>query len=202
MLNPAVAAGISGYNRSPLRSRRRPEAPFLTIVDDSVRLAQTGDPDAFRRLYDQQVGRVYALCLRMSGDPVLAEELTQNVFVRAWERLASFRGESAFGTWLHRLAVNEVLTGFRSSRRRSERIVAREDLESLEEPGVFSSSPAAGLDLERAIARLPAGARAVFVLHDIEGYAHEEISAMTGVATGTSKAQLHRARRLLRGALQ
>jgi len=169
-------------------------------VSDSVRLAQQGDPEAFRSLYQAEVGRIFALCLRMSGNRAEAEELTQNVFVRAWERLESFRAESAFSTWLHRLAVNEVLGTKRSSGRREQREFTTQEPEVLERPksGV---SGAPMLDLENAIAELPEGARRVFVLHDVEGYQHEEIATMTGIATGTSKAQLHRARRLLREAL-
>ncbi|MNC87873.1 ECF RNA polymerase sigma factor SigE [compost metagenome] len=123
---------------------------------------------------------------------------TQDVFVRAWRKLGSFRGESAFGTWLHRLAVNVVLTDHRSAGRRERRAEAAVELGARSVP-----PPRAGLavDLERAIAALPPGARAVFVLYDVEGYRHEEIAAMTGIAAGTSKAQLHRARTLLREAL-
>ena len=168
-------------------------------MNDLVSAAQDGDELAFRSLYDQTVGRIHALCLRLVADPASAEELTQDVFVRAWERLGSFRGESAFSTWLHRLAVNVVLTERRARGRREKRIFPAGELQDLEtEPAVPSNSPGTRMDLEQAIAALPAGARAVFVLHDIEGYQHEEIASMSGLATGTSKAQLFRARRLLR----
>lgn len=193
------------------RVRHKPPAPsrhlsadartsLLANVTEPIGEAQAGDPAAFRVLYDAQVGRIFALCLRMSGDRAEAEELTQNVFVRAWERLGSFRGESAFSTWLHRLAINEVLGTKRSSGRRQQREITSHEPEALERPksGV---SGAPMLDLENAIAELPEGARRVFVLHDVEGYQHDEIATMTGIATGTSKAQLHRARRLLREAL-
>ena len=125
-------------------------------------------------------------------------ERTQDAFVRAWGKLGSFRGEAAFPTWLHRLAVNVVLTDRRSAGRRERRAEAAAESGPRAQP-----APRAGLgvDLERAIARLPPGARAVFVLYDVEGYCHQEIAEMTGIATGTSKAQLHRARRLLREAL-
>ena len=164
------------------------------MTDDLVRRAQAGDQAAFRELYRQHVGRVYALCLRLTGDPVAAEERTQDAFVRAWHNLRSFRGESAFGSWLHRLAVNVTFMEQRASGRREQRVA------SVAEPeGAGAELPIAlNIDLERAIAELPEGAREVFVLFDIEGYGHAEIARMTGIAEGTSKAQLFRARRLLR----
>jgi RNA polymerase sigma-70 factor (ECF subfamily) len=170
-------------------------------VNHIVQAAQDGDETAFRALYDLTVDRVYALCLRLAADQAKAEELTQDVFVRAWEKLSSFRGESAFSTWLHRLAVNVVLTERRTTGRREKRVLPSGELEELERP-VTPTHPGTGMDLERAIAALPPGARAVFVLHDIEGYQHEEIAEMSGLAAGTSKAQLFRARRLLREMLE
>lgn len=181
-----------------------------------IELARSGDVGAFERLYRREVGRVYALCLRMTGDPAHARDLTQTVFVRAWGRLASFRGDSQLSSWLHRIAVNEVLVAARTERRRNAREVLAEDQVSNGEHGddfgarrhVQSQSgytppvdTEARIDLERAIAALPPGARTVFVLHDIEGYRHEEISRMTGSAEGTLRAQLHRARKLLMEAL-
>jgi len=163
-----------------------------------IHRAQQGDRAAFETLYHAHVGRVYALCLRLTADRALAEERTQDAFVRAWERLATFRGESAFSSWLYRLTVNEVLLGRRAERRREARIVTTDDPAALEQPRAATGT---GLDLERAVAALPAGAREVFVLHEVEGYRHEEIAQLTGVAVGTSKAQLFRARRLLREAL-
>lgn len=164
-----------------------------------VRRAQAGDQDAFAGLYRAQSGRIFALCLRLEGDARRAEELTQDVFVRAWEQLGSFRAESAFSTWLHRLAVNVVLGQRRSAWRRGKRLVFTDEPEAHERPG--ESESGLSMDLEQAIASLPAGARAVFVLHDVEGYTHNEIAASAGIAEGTSKAQLFRARRLLREAL-
>ena len=165
-----------------------------------VERAQRGERGAFESLYHEHVGRVHALCLRMSGDRGRAEELTQDVFVRAWSRLDSFRGDAAFGTWLHRIAVNAVLQKRRSDRRREQRIETRELLEG--EASVTRERPAEQLDLERAVAGLPEGAKAVFLLHDVHGYKHHEIADMMGIAVGTTKAQLHRARRLLREALE
>jgi len=179
----------------------QPSRPPLAAVSDLARRAQAGDESAFEALYREHAGRVYALCLRLSGNPVRASELTQDVFVRCWEQIGSFRGESAFGTWLHRLAVNVVWTANRGDRRREARVLPVEKPEVVE---TKRDTPPIGLslDLEQAIAALPEGAREVFVLFDIEGYRHEEIARMTGIAVGTSKAQLFRARRLLREKLQ
>jgi RNA polymerase sigma-70 factor (ECF subfamily) len=168
---------------------------------DLIHRAQQGDQSAFEALYHGHVGRVYALCLRLTADVVQAEERTQDAFVRAWERLATFRGESAFSSWLHRLAVNEVFRVQRATRRRAQRVFTSEDPGALERADDWPDAPGVAMDLERAVAALPPGAREVFVLHDVEGYRHEEIAGLTGVAVGTSKAQLFRARRLLREAL-
>jgi RNA polymerase sigma-70 factor (ECF subfamily) len=170
-------------------------------VNELVGQAQRGDHGAFEQLYRLHAGRVYALCLRLAGDAVEARRLTQDVFVRAWERLAGFRGESAFSSWLHRLTVNVVLADRRAAGRRRSRIVTESDAPAFESAG-SANWTAERLDLENAIGALPPGARAVFVLFEIEGYGHEEIAAMTGIAPGTSKAQLHRARILLREALE
>jgi len=165
-----------------------------------VRAAQGGDLGAFERLYGSTVGLVHAVCLRMAGNGALAEELTQDVFVRAWERLATFRGEAAFGTWLTRIAVNVALSERRARRRREARVTMVDDLEPFAAP-VPPVGAGDSLDLERAIASLPPQARHVFVLHDVHGWDHAEISRHTGMAVGTSKAHLHRARRLLREVL-
>jgi len=167
------------------------------VVSDPIARARAGDETAFQDLYRTHVGRVYALCLRLAADRQDAEELTQDVFVLAWRKLATFRGESAFGTWLHRLAVNTFLMARRTRTRRERRVMPAADPGALEGP---AAAPPAGLrlDLEGAIARLPEGAREVFLLYDVEGYGHKEIAGMLGIASGTSKAQLFRARRLLR----
>jgi RNA polymerase sigma-70 factor (ECF subfamily) len=165
-----------------------------------VRRAQAGDLGAFESLYRAHVNRVYALSYRLSGNADLAEELTQEVFVRAWRKLGSFRGESAFSTWLHPLAVNVALSERRARRRRESRVTTTDDIEALDRDG--TPVPTGGaLDLERALRTLPEGAREVFVLHDVYGYTHEEVGSLAGIAAGTSKAQLHRARALLREAL-
>lgn len=173
-----------------------------------VERARAGDSGAFEALYRRHVGRVYALCLRLAGDRHRAEDHVQEAFMKAWERLTEYRGEAAFATWLYRIAVNAALAGHRHDRRRGGhlRISAAERGEdpdqTLEQLPASGDSPAVWLDLERAIAALPDGARAVFVLHDIEGWQHEEIATLMGLAVGTSKAQLHRARRLLRERLE
>jgi RNA polymerase sigma-70 factor (ECF subfamily) len=166
-----------------------------------VRRAQAGEILAFEDLYRQHVGRVHALCLRMSRSGTEAEELTQRTFVRAWEKLGSFRAESKLSTWLHRIAVNVVLEDRRSRERRESRIIP-EDPSDLERSAAAPPGGEEARDLENAIRSLPPAARLVFVLHDIEGYKHREIARLTGRATGTCKAQLHRARRLLREALE
>jgi RNA polymerase sigma-70 factor (ECF subfamily) len=167
---------------------------------DFVTQAQAGDRGAFDTLYTEHVGHVYALCLRMTGDVERAETLTQDAFVRAWHALASFRGDSAFSSWLHRLTINVVLEDARRTRRRERRVQPVDAIERHDAPGQ-AGDPEARVDLERAIAELPDGARAVLVLYDIEGYRQEDIACMLGIAVGTVKAQLHRARRLLRGRL-
>jgi RNA polymerase sigma-70 factor (ECF subfamily) len=168
--------------------------------ENLVERAARGDVEAFEELYRQNVGRVYLLCLRMCGDPSLAEELAQEAFVRAWQKLGSFRGASAFSTWLHRVTVNVVLGNRRSTARREARVKpVGDDLPT--DLTASDPSPGQALDLERSIAALPDGARTIFVLHDVEGYRHQEIANLTGLAVGTSKAQLHRARKLLRKAL-
>jgi RNA polymerase sigma-70 factor, ECF subfamily len=187
---------VIGDTRIAMREDEDRRATELRLV----RQAQAGDLVAFERLYRENERKVFGLCFRLSSDPALAEELTQEVFVRAWRKLSSFRGESAFSSWLYPLTVNVALSERRSRRRRDARIVATEDPASLER-APRSPAPEAGFDLEKAMATLPPGARAVFVLHDVEGRTHEEIAQLLGLAPGTSKAQLHRARRLLREAL-
>jgi RNA polymerase sigma factor (sigma-70 family) len=178
-------------------------APVVTDADEAelVRRAQAREVRAFELLYRRHVPRIHAVCLRLAADPRRAEDFTQTAFIQAWQKLPLFRGESSFASWLHRLAVNTALMDFRSTRRREARVIGTEDPVALEIP---SCPPPAGvrLDLEAAIATLPPQARAVFVLHDVEGYTHEEIAGLMELQTGTTKAQLHRARQLLQEALQ
>jgi RNA polymerase sigma-70 factor (ECF subfamily) len=163
---------------------------------DLVRRAAEGDVESYEALYRKHVGRIHALCLRMARDRSEADDLTQDTFIRVWERLGSFRGESGFSTWLHRVAVNVVVAELRRRGRWRERISAQEADEVGVAPVAFS--PGGDLDLERAIAALSPQARMVFLLHDVEGWKHGEIAERTGLAVGTSKAHLHRARQLLR----
>jgi RNA polymerase sigma-70 factor (ECF subfamily) len=162
-------------------------------------LAARGDARAFERLYRAHVGRVRALACRLMGSEE-ADEATQDVFVRAWEKLGTFRGESAFGTWLHRLGVRVILTRRAARGTRHGRFVEDQDL--IERRETRRERPDLRMDFEAAIERLPDGAREVFVLYDVEGYKHEEIAELLGIAVGTSKSQLHRARMALRELLR
>lgn len=170
-------------------------------ANPDVGLAAAGDRRAFERLYHLHMARVFSLCARMVADRTRAEELTQDVFVRAWEKLHLFRGESAFGTWLHRLAVNVVLNDRKIEGRLRSRLADDDGGDAIDHLPGRSYVPGDRMDLEMAISKLPKGARRVFTLHDVEGYKHEEIADMLGVTTGGTKAQLHRARMLLRQAL-
>jgi RNA polymerase sigma-70 factor (ECF subfamily) len=167
---------------------------------DTIARALAGDPAAERELYDRHVDRVYRMVYRMAGDAETAREYTQDTFVRAFDRLSTFRGESAFGTWLGSIAISVALNGVRTRKRRNER---EQDLE-LAEPIAGQREriePDLRSKLYSAMEALPDGYRAVLVLHELEGYTHEEIGAMLGIETGTSKAQLFRARAKLRDVL-
>ena len=175
-----------------------PTEKAVTPAADEPRLvnrACNGDVQAFELLYRSHAGRIHATCMRLAGNAHEAEEFTQKAFVQAWESLPRFRGESGFGTWLHRIAVNVVLTHRRRALREAEQLQLANNAAPFASGG---NDPDGGMDLERAVAALPDGAREVFVLHDVEGYRHEEIAALAGIAVGTSRAQLHRARSLLR----
>ena len=181
-----------------------------------ARRATSGDESAFEQLYRAHSPRVFALCLRMSGSRARATDLTQDVFVHIWERLSTWRGEAALSSWIHRLTVNLILSNVRSEQRRQKHEMPSDDAPETgnaqrdtrdvdsrrSEGSVRPASVHEAIDLERAIAALPNGARTVFVLHDVEGYQHDEIAKMTGTAEGTCRAQLHRARKLLMEALE
>lgn len=178
--------------------------PAETAHDDDrdlARRAGSGDTAAFERLYRRYSGRVYAVCLRLAGNAALAEDCAQDAFVKAWQSLAGFRGESSFGTWLHRIAVNTVLERHRTQLRQAAWFTLKDEdaVNAVPDPG---SGPELGMDLEEAIAALPPAARMVFVLFDVEGHSHEEIAELTGLAVGTCKAHVHRARQLLRARLE
>lgn len=177
-----------------------PESPPSPAPEDAadVALAAAGDRRAFERLYHRHSARVFSLAVRMVG-PAEATEVTQDVFLRTWNKLSTFRGESRFTTWLHRLAVNVMLGKRAAFAKNRARFLADDSV--LEVTPARASGHELGMDFETAIARLPKGARAIFLLYDVEGYKHEEIAGMLDISTGTTKAQLHRARMLLRKAL-
>lgn len=162
-------------------------------LDDAVYRAQAGDGRAFDALYEANVGRVYALCLRMSGDRRSAEELTQDVFVRAWRRIVTFRGASAFSTWLHRVAVNVVLDERKRRSRRPAELTSEGNDELAAASGV-PTDPAIRLDLERALATLPERSRMALVLYAVEGYRYEEVAELMDISVGTVKSHIHRGR--------
>ncbi len=178
-------------------SHKREVQPTENNAVDAM-LAAAGDALAFERLYRRHLGRVSSLARRMIG-PDDADDATQAVFIRAWEKLGTFRGEAAFGTWLHRLAINVMLA--RRTKIGVERGRFLDGEGTVDRLQSRSTQKDLTIDFDEAIERLPNGAREVFVLHDVEGYKHEEIAGMLGIVAGTSKAQLHRARMALRGYL-
>ncbi len=171
------------------------EPPAASRLDGDVALAAGGDQTAFERVYRTHVARIHSLTRRMLG-PGEADEVTQDIFVRTWQKLGQFRGDSAFSTWLHRLAVNVVIEKRRSFAIQRERV--SDDPSALDRITVAPVRADLRVDFEHAIDQLPPGAREIFLLHDVEGYKHREIAAMLAIATGTSKRQLHRARMLMR----
>jgi RNA polymerase sigma-70 factor (ECF subfamily) len=171
---------------------------------DLARFAALGNIAAFERLYERYHRRTYSLCLRMTSSQSESEDLTQEVFIQLFRKIGSFRGDSAFSTWLHRLTVNQVLMHFRRRSVKNEK--TSEDGEMPEQivPGTENQSKMPVLDriaLKRAIEQLPPGYKSAFVLHDVEGYEHEEVARILGISVGTSKSQLHKARLKLRGLL-
>jgi len=178
------------------------EPDVVDLDADQARAAAAGDTRAFEQIYRRHVGRVHGVVVRLvGGHGARAEDLTQDTFVRAWRALPEFRFESALSTWLHRMAVNTALMELRG-RRSGPRLEEEADNDDIAMVDHREQGPALRMDLERAVATLPPRARAVLVLHDVEGWKHEEISASLGMAVGSSKAQLHRARQLLRTRLE
>jgi RNA polymerase sigma-70 factor, ECF subfamily len=179
------------------------ERVFLSDLE-LVHRVTAGDMDAFELLYERHHDRVYGICLRMLANPTEAEDLTQESFVQTYRKLSSFRGESQFSTWLYRLVTNQVLMYFRKKNVKFERVTEEaEDLGLLVERQAFLGGKNRhpfidSIAIGDAIALLPPGYRSVFVMHDVEGYEHEEIGRMLGVSVGTSKSQLHKARNKLR----
>ena len=174
------------------------ETPVRGRVDDDVALAAGGDQLAFERLYRTHVARIHSLTRRMLGSHE-ADEVTQDIFVRTWQKLGQFRGDSRFSTWLHRLAINVVIERRRTFAVQRERM--SDDPSALDLATVAPARADLAVDFEHAIEQLPPGAREILVLHDVEGYKHREIAAMLDITSGTSKRQLHRARMLMRGYL-
>jgi RNA polymerase sigma-70 factor (ECF subfamily) len=189
-----MAAVLTVKTGDNIRSMVFRTAPAMSEEAALIARAKGGDTRAFEVLYREHVDRVYGLCLRMTGNVSEAEDCAQEAFIQAWNKLSKFRGDSAFGTWMHRIAVNTVLGRIRKSKREQDRIQVVAEAT----PSPVSIADTGELrDLSDAIDRLPEGARHVFVLNAVYGYSHEESSDMLGIAVGTSKAQLHRARRLL-----
>jgi RNA polymerase sigma-70 factor (ECF subfamily) len=200
---------ISGAATGQL-ARQRPALPVAWTEAEAIRLAQTGNAAAFEFLYQLHGRRVYALCLRMVGNPADAEDLMQEAFLQLFRKIGTFRGESAFSTWLHRMTVNVVLMRLRK------KSLPTDSLEETLEPDAENSGPKRDVgapdlrlsgavdrvNLERSIEKLPPGYRTVFVLHDVQGYEHNEIAGIMGCSVGNSKSQLHKARTRLRELLQ
>jgi|SRR5271165_4296181 len=193
-----------------LLARQRPTEPVAWTEAEAIRRAQAGDAAAFEHLFQLHSRRVYALCLRMVGNPADAEDLAQEAFLQLFRKIATFRGESAFSTWLHRMTVNVVLMRLRK------KSLPTDSLEESLEPDSESTGPKRDVgapdlrlsgavdrvNLERSIEKLPPGYRTVFILHDVQGYEHNEIADIMGCSVGNSKSQLHKARTRLRELLQ
>ena len=191
-------------------ARQRPAEPVAWTEAEAIRRAQAGESTAFEFLYQLHSRRVYALCLRMVGNPADAEDLMQEAFLQLFRKIGTFRGESAFSTWLHRMTVNVVLMRLRK------KSLPTDSLEETLEPDAENSGPKRDVgapdlrlsgavdrvNLERSIEKLPPGYRTVFVLHDVQGYEHNEIAGIMGCSVGNSKSQLHKARTRLRELLQ
>jgi RNA polymerase sigma-70 factor (ECF subfamily) len=171
-----------------------------TTEEELISLAKAGDKNAFEKLYRMHVSRTYAICFRMVTDKNTAEELTQDVFVKVWEKLNSFKGESKLSTWIYKIAVNTSLHELRRRKRWFARFKNLNVLLNFDKK--VSISVTESIDLEKAVSYLPEKARLVFLLHDVEGYRHDEISELLSIKTGTTKAQLHRARKLLRETME
>ena len=190
------AGGLTGaFLLLRSESKESGHAPRASAPADCVQQAAAGDVRAFEQLYQLHLPRVHSLVRRMTGGRD-TDEITQDIFVRVWQKLGTFRGDSACGTWLHRLAVNVIIERFRSDATRRQRLVDGENIfETLSAP---ARPRDVSMDFEAALEKLPDGAREIFVLHDVDGYKHGEIAELLGISAGTSKAQLHRARMMLR----
>jgi RNA polymerase sigma-70 factor (ECF subfamily) len=198
-------------SRTPPPSTNAPQAgkplkPDAASLKEAIRLAQQGDATAFETIYELHSRRVYALCLRMTGDPVEAEDLTQEAFLQVFRKIHTFRGEAAFSSWLHRLTANIVLMRFRSKRPVPLSLdeMMRPDDEKghhafeIGAPDQRLSGVFDRIDIHAALEQLPHGYKSMFLLHDVHGYEHNEIASMLGCSVGNSKSQLHKARKRLR----
>jgi RNA polymerase sigma-70 factor (ECF subfamily) len=185
-------------------TKQRPPLPFPSKEGtvDVVTRCQAGDVDAFETLYRQHAARIYSLASRMAGSAEDGEDLLQEIFLQAYRKIASFKGDAAIGTWLYRLALNHCLDYVRSRQVKMNKLTETLDAESSFEPTARRETPIARLDLERALERLPNGCREAFVLHDVEGFDHKEVGELLGIAEGTSKSQVFKARLKLRAMLR
>ena len=186
------------------RQPRGPTPPSNPLTVSDAELAarcQAGDVDAFEALYHRHAGRLFALACRLTGSADTAEDLLQEIFLQAFRKLGSFKGDAAIGTWLYRLAINCCLDFVRSRRAKDSRLTSSLDDELSMSPSAPRETPIARIDLERAIARLPEGYREAFVLHAVEGFDHKEVAELLGIAVGTSKSQVFKARLKLRAML-
>ena len=186
--------------------KQRPPIPFpskeLTgSAGDLIARCQAGDVEAFEALYRQHAARLYTLACRMAGSPEDGEDLLQEIFLQAYRKLGSFKGDSAVGTWLYRLALNHCLDYVRSRQAKMNKLTETLDADTSFQPTARRETPIARLDLERAVERLPEGCREAFVLHDVEGFDHKEVGKLLGIAEGTSKSQVFKARMKLRALL-
>ena len=184
--------------------RQRDTVPFPSNAAevDLVTRCQAGDQGAFETLYRQHAARIYTLACRMGGSAEDGEDLLQEIFLQAYRKIGTFKGDASIGTWLYRLALNHCLDYVRSRRARMNTITDTLDADASMEPLARRETPIARLDLERAIERLPDGCREAFLLHDVEGFDHKEVGAMLGIAEGTSKSQVFKARTKLRALLE
>ena len=193
-------AGVPVFHKPLAAETVAPDAPDFQLT----KLSAEGSIAAFELLYERYHRRTYSLCLRMTNNQTEAEDLTQEVFIQLFRKAGSFRGDSAFSTWLHRLTVNQVLMHFRRRSVKNEKTSQDGEIPEQIVPGTENQSKMPVLDriaLRRAIGELPPGYKSVFTLHDIEGYEHEEVARLLGISVGTSKSQLHKARLKLRGLL-
>ena len=189
-------------------AKQRQPAPFPSKETagradaDLVARCRAGDVEAFETIYQQHAARIYTLACRMAGSLDDGEDLLQEIFLQAHRRLGSFKGDSSLGTWLYRLALNHCLDFVRSRRAKMGKLTDALDAEGASEPVAPRDTPIARLDLERALAQLPEGCREAFVLHEVEGFDHKEVARLLGIAEGTSKSQVFKARNRLRGLLK